>query len=372
MGFIKGLALCEGFFFEIAKPVLDEHFTGMKYSAGLVGYGSDVLGYDDEVSTDHMWGPRFYLFLEDKDIAKKQEILETFSKRLPYDYRGYSVHFSRPDPNDNGVRHPEQITEGDVSPLIFVHTFKEYLTSYLGMDDLDNLTGLDWLSFSEHRLLALSSGRLFFDGLCIQKVIEKIRFYPDDVRLYLIASNWSLAAEEQAFVKRCFAVGDDLGSMLACGRIADRLMRLTFLYCKAYAPYSKWFGTAFSKLPVDESLKRAIYNAVKAIDINERENSIALAQKLTADLHNQSGFTKFVDVKIESYFGRDIKVIFADKIVSAVMVKLSGTDFERYPLIGSLSGVPNFTNIFDDPLYRDRVKGLYGGFRCRSECKKSG
>ena len=360
MGFIKGIALCEGFFFEIAKLILDKHFTGLKYSAGLVGYGSDVLGYDDEVSTDHMWGPRFYLFLDDKDISKKQVILEAFGRYLPYDYRGYSVHFSEPDPNDNEVRHPERITEGSVSPLIFIHTLNEYLTNYLGTADLDNLSGRDWLSFSEHRLLALTSGRIFWDGLGIQKAIDKIRFYPEDVRLYLIASNWSLAAEEQAFVKRCFIVGDDLGSMLVCGRIADRLMRLSFLYCKAYAPYSKWFGSAFLRLPVDVDLKSTIYDAVRASGITERENNIALAQKLTADMHNRSNLTEFVDVKIESYFGRDIKVIFADKIASAVMAKLSGTYFERYPLIGSLSAVPNFTSISDDPIYRNRVKGLYG------------
>ena len=61
MKFIKGLELCEGFFFDIAKPILDKHFQSLPYSAGLIGYGSDVLGYDDEVSTDHMWGPRFLL-----------------------------------------------------------------------------------------------------------------------------------------------------------------------------------------------------------------------------------------------------------------------------------------------------------------------
>lgn len=65
--FIKGKELCRNFFTEIAKPILDRQFPGLVYSAGLLGYGSDVLGYDDPVSTNHMWGPRFYLFLKEED-----------------------------------------------------------------------------------------------------------------------------------------------------------------------------------------------------------------------------------------------------------------------------------------------------------------
>ena len=67
-GLIKGLDLCRGFFHEEAEPILKEHHPGLRYSAGLIGYGSDVLGYDDPVSRDHLWGPRFYLFLQEKDI----------------------------------------------------------------------------------------------------------------------------------------------------------------------------------------------------------------------------------------------------------------------------------------------------------------
>ena len=359
MGFIKGIELCEGFFFEIAKPVLDKYFSDLIYSAGLIGYGSDVLGYDDEISTDHMWGPRFYLFLEEKDMHKKTEIMEAFSKWVPYEYKGYSVNFSTPDPNDDGVRRPEPISEGPVSPLIFIHTFYEYLTDYLGTSDLTNLSDLDWLSFSEHRLLALTSGRIFFDGLKIQKALEKLRYYPEGVRLYLIASNWSLIAEEQAYVRRCSDVGDTIGSILVCGRIADRLMRLAFLYSEKYAPYSKWFGTAFSQLPIDEGIKSAIFRAVETMDIDERENNIVKAQKLMADIHNKSGLTEAVDVRIESYYGREIKVIFADKIAHTAVKKLSGTVFENYPLIGTLSAVANFTNIFDNPSRRLNVKRLY-------------
>jgi len=79
-----------------------------------------------------------------------------------------------------------------------------------------------------------------------------------------------------------------------------------------------------------------------------------------ANIHNKSGLTEHVDVQIESYFERKVKVIFADKITRAVKAKLNGTPFEKYPLIGTLSGVPNFTCIFDDPARRQDVKSLYG------------
>ena len=91
-------------------------------------------------------------------------------------------------------------------------------------------------------------------------------------------------------------------------------MRLCFLYKDTYAPYSKWFGTAFNKLNIYESIKTKINAALQANDLTERENNLVEAQALVADLHNASGLTDKVDYSIESYFGRDIKVIFADKI----------------------------------------------------------
>lgn len=357
--FIKGLDLCEQFFNEIAKPILYKHFPALTYTAGLIGYGSDVLGFDDEVSTDHMWGPRFYLFLNEEDIALKDNILDTFAKEFPYEYKGYSVNFSAPDPNDNGVRHPEFITEGLVSPLVFIHTIEEYLKDYLGVNSFENLSELDWLAFSEHRLLALTSGKLFVDGLNLKKTLNTIRFYPEKIKLFLIASNWALIAEEQAFVKRCFDVGDEIGSILVCTRIAERLMRLAFLYCDKYAPYSKWFGKAFHLLPVDEELKATIHNAVSANHIQDREDNIVLAQKMLADLHNSLHITEFVPVQIESYYGRDIKVIFADKIFEATIKQLKGSSLVDYPFIGSLSAVANFTALSDDPKYRENIRALY-------------
>lgn len=358
--FIKGLELCEGFFNECAKPIIDKYFPDLRYSAGLIGYGSDVLGYDDEVSRDHMWGPRFYMFLRENDIDKKDEIFNRFAENLPYEYMGYSVNFTEPDPNDCGVRHPQFIDSGKVNPLIFIQIFDEFLIEEIGTADLDNITSSDWLAFSEHRLLSLVSGKFFADKLNIRKLTDKIKFYPDDIKLYLIASQWNIIASEQAFVKRCGEVGDETGSQIICARIAERLMRLCFLYKDTYAPYSKWFGTAFNKLDIDENIKIKINKALKANDLTERENNLVEAQALVADLHNASGLTEKVDYSVESYFGRDIKVIFADKLVDAAVEKLKGTSLENTPLIGTMSQFGGLSDFADEKAYYERIKRIYG------------
>ena len=358
--FIKGMDLCEGFFNKHAKPIIEENFPNLKYSAGLIGYGSDVLGYDDAVSTDHMWGPRFYLFLSDADISKKNDIIKALSENLPYTYKGYSVNFTDPDPNDCGVQHPAFITEGKVNPLVFIHTFDEYLNEQLGTADLDNITPVQWLAFSEHRLLSLVSGKFFVDGLICSEKISKIKYYPDEVKLYMIASNWSLIASEQAFVKRCGECGDEIGSQLVCARIAERLMRLCFLYKDTQSPYSKWFGTAFGKLDIDERIKQTISDALSANCLVERENKIVEAQALVADMHNVSGLTDYVDYCIESYFGRNIKVIFADKFVDGTVKELKNTAFGNTPLIGTLSQVGGLSAFADEKEFYPQIIRLYG------------
>lgn len=129
-------------------------------------------------------GPRFYLFLSEADISKKSDIINALSENLPYTYKGYSVNFTEPDPNDCGVQHPEFIIKGNVNPLVFIHTFDEYLTEQLGTADADNISTIQWLVFSEHRLLSLVSGRFFVDGLNCSEKVAKIKYYPHEVKLY--------------------------------------------------------------------------------------------------------------------------------------------------------------------------------------------
>ncbi|MGI5894361.1 MAG: DUF4037 domain-containing protein [Candidatus Merdivicinus sp.] len=356
---IKGRILCKKFYQEAVRPILEEYFPQIPYAAGLLGYGSDVLGYDDEVSTDHMWGPRLYLFLNAEDLFQKDNILQVLSQNLPCSLEGYSVNFSDPDPKDHGVRHPVMLEKGPVKPLIWIHTVSGFLQQYLGKDHPEKWNAVDWLICSEHRLLGISAGILYHDGIGMEEQIRSLRFYPELVRDYLLASNWSLIAEEQAFLRRCGDCGDEIGSRLVCGRISERLMRLCFLYCGQYAPYSKWFGTAFKELPIPQNIGDQIRRALSAQELNEREDAMVEAQLAVADLHDRSGLTAPLHLKRSSYFGRNIQVIWADRVAEVLQQKLTETELEGLPLIGSLSEVANFTAIFDHPSQQRRIRSLY-------------
>ena len=132
-----------------------------------------------------------------------------------------------------------------------------------------------------------------------------------------------------------------------------------FLYKDTYAPYSKWFGTAFNKLDIDEKIKIKINAALKANDLTERENNLVEAQALVAELHNASGLTDNVDYNIEFYFGRDIKVIFAEKVVDATIEKLKGTVLENIPLIGTMSQLGGLSNFADEKKYYNTIIKFY-------------
>jgi hypothetical protein len=245
--FVKGLDLSEAFFQDIAQPILTTRFPSLRCSAGLFGYGSDVLGFDDHLSTDHNWGPRFTLFLpEDSFEEWKTQITAAFAVDFPYEYEGFSVHFSAPERNNKSVRQQEFIDQGRVNPLIESHTVRSYFEDYLGYTPHTDITVPQWLTFTEHRLLGVTSGKVFHDDLGICEVRNKLAYFPRDIWLWLMAAQWTMIAEEEAFVGRCGYVADEMGSRLVAARQVQRMMRLGFLLEQRYAPYSKWFGVAFT------------------------------------------------------------------------------------------------------------------------------
>jgi len=65
--FIKGMELCERFYREAVRPLLDRYFPGVTHSAAKIDQGSEVLGFDTAQSRDHHWGPKVMLFVAEQD-----------------------------------------------------------------------------------------------------------------------------------------------------------------------------------------------------------------------------------------------------------------------------------------------------------------
>ena len=328
----------------------------MPHALGLLGYGSDVLGYDDDVSTDHMWGPRFHLFLQEEDMHQRASLDSLFRDQFPTTYMGHSVHFSGDPGPETEIRVPAPITKGPVSPLYWVDTPADFLKGYLGLFPTD---AFDWLALSEHRLLGLASGQLFVDGIRFSESLEAFRHYPHDVRLHLIASQWTLIAEERAFTKRCAMVGDDVGSRLVCARIVEHLMRLCFLYANRYAPYSKWFGTAFSQLSVPEDLRAALADTLASDTIARREPALVRAQVLVARMHNETGLTRSVSIHVHPYYERDIQVIDTDDLAVSAREAISDPLLRALPASGTFSQIGNFVQLSDPPQMAPIVATFY-------------
>src|SRR5574341_879636 len=319
--FIPGLQLSESFYQEVVKPILDTHFPNHAYSAALIGFGSEALGFDTPQSTDHMWGPRLILFLPEIDFDQLRDaISDALSKNLPYTFKGYSTNFSKPD--KLGVRLLEEITSGPVNHLIQIYTIRSYFEGGLGFNPYNEIDILEWLTFSEHKLLTLMSGKVFYDGLGLEEIRKKFAYYPRDVWLYLLASQWAKIAHEEAFVGRCGDVGDELGSQIIAARLVQYLMRLCFLMEKRYAPYSKWFGKAFARLESAKKLGPIFLKVLASSSWQERERYLSQAYEVVAELHNSLRITKPLETKVSRFYNRPYLVIhadvFAEEIANAI------------------------------------------------------
>ncbi|HEV2369204.1 MAG TPA: hypothetical protein VGR90_04980, partial [Acidimicrobiales bacterium] len=63
--FVRALELNGRFYREAVAPAL----TPWPHAAARLGFGSEVLGFDDARSTDHGWGPHLVVFVSGAHVA---------------------------------------------------------------------------------------------------------------------------------------------------------------------------------------------------------------------------------------------------------------------------------------------------------------
>lgn len=120
--FLAGLDLAGSFYEAVVGPRL----AAIDHDAALIGPGSDVLGYDDVRSTDHLWGPRLQIFVDDCDVRAAEGAL----RDLPEGDFGWPTRIGS--------------DKQQFRRYIDVFTIPQWCTERLGFNPEGGVSTLDW------------------------------------------------------------------------------------------------------------------------------------------------------------------------------------------------------------------------------------
>ncbi|SOC57073.1 DUF4037 domain-containing protein [Ornithinimicrobium cerasi] len=286
--FVPGAELSRRLYAEVVRPLLSRAFPDLPHSAALLGRGSEVLGFDDAMSTDHDWKPRALVFLAEEGEARHgSAVREVLQQNLPATFAGHPTAFE-------------------------VHTVRGYIRQELELDITLEIEPPDWLTLPESGLRMLTSGVVFHDEVGLQAARDRLSYYPHDVWFYLLIAGWWRVHPEMNLVGRAGSAGDELGSSLIGARLVGDLMRLAFLMERQYAPYSKWFGTAFSRLGCGPELTPVLRDVGRAESWQDREAALTTAYERLVLMHNALGLTAPVAPEVVQLWDRPFRVSWAD------------------------------------------------------------
>ena len=234
---MPGLELCRQFYLQCGAPLIERTFgeNGRRFAAGLAGPGSDCLGFDDELSRDHDFGPGFCLWLTDEDDETFGGELRRLYSELPRQFGG-CVRNTTPQGADR----------------VGVMRIGDFYRRYTGSRDIPEGDAA-WLRIPEHLLAAAVSGEVFRDGLGEFSRIRSglLPCYPEDVRLKKLAARlFTMAQAGQYNYGRIMKRHDAAAAALALSEFARAALSAVHLLNRSYMPYYKWAFRSARRLPL--------------------------------------------------------------------------------------------------------------------------
>lgn len=330
MQFTKGLVLNERYYAEVVGPQLRQFDPQLAHSASLLGYGSDVLGFDDATSMDHNWGPRLQIFLNEQDLHRKDELDAFLATNLPPAFMGLPTNYGG-NPGDPIKR--LVATQGPpINHLIEIYGIDAFAHSIAGKP-LAHLTDPDWVRIPEQVLLEATSGKVFHDGLDkLTPVRAQLRYYPPDVQKLKLAALWQGIANEEAFLSRCAEQGDFTGVKLISTRIMSHLMKICFVIKERYMPYSKWFTVMFNTLGL-QPIEDLIAQTLQANDLQVIAQNVARLYREVIVLSNRHASLPEINNEIRNYYGRPAQVVMAGEIAALLVDAIEQDAIKKLDLL---------------------------------------
>ncbi|MEZ3471653.1 MAG: DUF4125 family protein [Lachnospiraceae bacterium] len=240
---ITGIDLCRRYYEEYGRPMIAGKFQAYesRIAVGLVGKGSDCFGFDDVLSQDHDFGPRFVMWVTKKVYDEIGEELQEAYDKLPSQFLGIDRIETFHGKDRSGVMIIEEFYKSllgfDLAGML-AHNNEDTAS---GKENLDTIKC--WLSVQEYALAAAVNGEVFRDdeGIFTQYRNLLSAYYPKAVWYRKAAQTCALFSQSGQYnLPRMRRRGQLVAAELAKAECAKQAMKLYYLLNRKYAPHDKW------------------------------------------------------------------------------------------------------------------------------------
>lgn len=224
---MKGLELARAYF----DACVDGLFAGLPCSlrsrsaCGLIGPGSECLGFDDALSTDHDFGAGFCVWLERDDFERYGSVLQQRYDELPASFMGYGI----------------RVYVG-ADRRVGIFDIDAFCHRYSGLSASPR-TSRDWLFLPEQLLAEFTAGAEFADpaGLMESRRAPYVAYFPEEVRRKKFAAECAIMAQAGQYnVPRCLKRRDFVAANAARAEFIKACLASMHVLARVYMPFYKW------------------------------------------------------------------------------------------------------------------------------------
>lgn len=221
---MNGLLLSEKYYNEVLKDYIKKEFKDLKIAVGLMGYGSECYGYDDNISRDHDFQVMPVILLSNEDYKIYGEKLKKHLSKLPKTYMGFDVF------------NESYLSQGRRGVL----NIDDYVSSFLITKDGPSEMK-DYRVIPQYLFSAFTNGKIFVDEFGeISELREKFKFYPRDIRFNMIATRCMGMNSAYINFERSVRRKEYVACAQALGLFITNTIEMYFLIYERYCPYYKW------------------------------------------------------------------------------------------------------------------------------------
>ena len=239
----SGLELSRKYYETYGKSMIHEQFAEYesKIAVGLVGEGSECYGFDDEISTDHDFGPEFCMWLDDETYDIIGEKLQEAYNALPMQFLGYS-------------RNTTVMGQGRRGVMRINDFYKKHLQTSCYEE-------IDFAGIEDYELAVCVNGQVFRDdeGNFSYLRNQLKQGYPEEIRLRKLAQDVAgFSQTGQYNYKRMMDREDSVTANLMIGDFAKYAMKLYHHMNNVFPPHDKWLKKSTASLGAPENTEGSL------------------------------------------------------------------------------------------------------------------